>query len=75
MFPGQYNTHQGPDFTDAKIKIGDTTWAGTVELHIKTSDWNKHNHQTDSKYKNVILHVVWEDDGCRPDRNRGRSGQ
>lgn len=62
IFPGQYNTNQGPDFTDAKISIGKTTWAGTVELHIKTSDWTKHNHQQDKNYNNVILHVVWEDD-------------
>lgn len=64
-FPGQYNTNQGPDFSDAKIKIGKTTWAGSVELHIKTSDWKKHNHQGDKNYNNVILHVVWDDDGGR----------
>ncbi len=62
LFAGQYNTNQGPDFSDAKIKIGKTTWAGSVELHIKTSDWNKHKHQSDKNYDNVILHVVWEDD-------------
>ena len=62
IFPGQYNTNQGPDFTNAKIKIEKTLWAGTVELHIKTSDWNKHEHQHDSNYNNVILHVVWEND-------------
>ncbi|MBL7709885.1 MAG: DUF2851 family protein [Chitinophagaceae bacterium] len=62
LFPGQFNTNQGPDFSDAKIKIGATTWAGTVELHINTSDWKKHNHQQDNNYHNVILHVVWEDD-------------
>jgi hypothetical protein len=65
LFAGRWNTNQGPDFSDAKIKIGKTTWAGTVELHIKTSDWNKHNHQSDSNYNNVVLHVVWEDDGNR----------
>jgi len=63
LFPGQYNTNQGPDFSDAKIRIGQTTWAGSIELHLKTSDWNKHNHQHDTNYTNVILHVVWEDDG------------
>jgi Protein of unknown function (DUF2851) len=67
IFPGQYNTNQGPDFTDAKIKIDNTVWAGTVELHIRTSDWEKHDHQNDSNYNNVILHVVWEDDGSRTD--------
>ncbi|HEX4877750.1 MAG TPA: DUF2851 family protein [Chitinophagaceae bacterium] len=63
IFPGHYNTNQGPDFSDAKIKIGKTTWAGAVELHLKTSDWQKHKHQHDKNYKNVILHIVGEDDG------------
>jgi hypothetical protein len=58
--PGQYNNNQGPDFSNAKILIGHTTWAGTVELHIKTSDWNKHKHDADKNYANVILHVVWK---------------
>lgn len=62
LSPGQLNTNQGPDFSDAKIRIGTTTWAGAVELHINTSDWKKHGHQDDDNYKNVILHVVWEDD-------------
>jgi hypothetical protein len=62
IFPGQYNTNQGPDFSEAKIKIGGTTWAGNIELHLKTSDWNKHNHHRDDNYNNVILHVVWEND-------------
>jgi hypothetical protein len=59
--PGYYNTNQGPDFSDAKIKIGKTVWAGTVELHLQTSDWNKHKHEDDKNYSNVVLHVVWED--------------
>ena len=62
IFPGQYNTNQGPDFLEAKIKIGNTTWAGNIELHFKTSDWEKHNHHRDNNYNNVILHVVWEHD-------------
>ncbi|HKO80456.1 MAG TPA: DUF2851 family protein, partial [Chitinophagaceae bacterium] len=63
IVPGQYNLNQGPDFSSAKIIVGNTTWAGTIELHVKTSDWNKHKHQDDKNYGNVILHVVWEDDG------------
>ena len=47
IFPGNYNTNQGPDFSEARIKIANTTWAGNVELHIKTSDWEKHRHQDD----------------------------
>jgi hypothetical protein len=60
--PGQYNTNQGPDFINAKVVVDNTTWVGTVELHIKTSDWNRHKHQEDKNYNTVILHVVWEDD-------------
>ncbi|WP_018616555.1 DUF2851 family protein [Segetibacter koreensis] len=59
---GHYNTHQGPDFLDAKIIINNTTWAGNIEIHHKSSDWNKHNHTADKNYSNVILHVVWEND-------------
>lgn len=59
---GSFNNNQGPDFLNAKIKIGKTTWAGNVELHIQTSDWKKHKHQHDKNYSNVILHVVWEND-------------
>ncbi len=65
ILPGLYNHNQGPDFSNAKIIVGKTTWVGTVELHIKTSDWNKHKHQDDKNYGNVILHVVWEDDDKR----------
>jgi len=59
---GNYNTNQGPDFLDAKIKIGDTTWAGNVELHVQSSDWVIHQHSKDGNYNNIILHVVWKDD-------------
>ena len=63
LSPGLYNTNQGPDFSAARIRIGTTTWAGTAELHVRSSDWIKHRHQEDQNYDNVILHVVWEDDG------------
>ena len=52
----------GPDFKQAIIKIGGVTWAGNVEIHIRSSDWYKHEHQNDMKYKSVILHVVYEHD-------------
>jgi len=62
MHPGNLNSNQGPDFIDAKIKINKTTWAGSIEIHINTSDWKNHKHSGDKNYKNVILHVVWQHD-------------
>lgn len=62
IYPGQLNTNQGPDFINAKISIDNTVWAGSIELHIKTSEWYRHQHTKDENYKNVILHVVWEND-------------
>ena len=58
--PGMQNSDSGPDFIDARIKIGETVWAGCVEVHCKSSDWNSHKHSEDPAYNNVILHVVYE---------------
>jgi len=60
--PGLQNTDAGPDFQQAKIKIGDTLWAGNAEVHLTSSDWKRHGHPTDKAYENVILHVVYRDD-------------
>lgn len=59
---GTWNQNDGPDFLDARIKIGNTLWAGHVEMHLKASDWMRHQHQHDSAFDNVILHVVLEED-------------
>jgi hypothetical protein len=60
---GQYNKFEsGPDFSNGKIKIGNVTWFGNIELHLKSSDWYHHNHQLDRAYDNVILHVVYTHD-------------
>lgn len=62
MQAGDWNKDSGPDFFNAQINIGDTLWAGNVEVHHKASDWLKHQHQHDEMYNNVILHVVVEND-------------
>lgn len=61
-YPGDHNTHAGPDFLNARVRIGGILWAGSVEVHVNSSDWLKHRHEENPAYGNVVLHVVYEDD-------------
>lgn len=60
---GVYNENQkGPDFKFGCVNIDGLDYFGNIEIHVKSSDWYKHNHDEDKGYNNVILHVVYEYD-------------
>ena len=54
--PGLHNHDGGPDFTNARIEIDRTVWAGNVEIHVLASDWYSHHHDSNRSYDNVILY-------------------
>ncbi len=57
--PGSPNNELGgPDFLNARIKIGNITYQGDVEIDTTYSDWKAHGHFINKKYNKVILHVI-----------------
>jgi len=60
--PGIRNFSDGPDFSNARIQMDGLEWNGSVEIHIRSSEWKRHGHASDPAYETVILHVVWEED-------------
>lgn len=71
LYPGYSNRDAGPDFLQAKLRLGGLLWTGHVEIHHTTTDWYRHEHHTDPAYSNVILHVVWEKSDKPPLRSDG----
>lgn len=62
VHPGIPNAEEGPDFLNAQLYLGETRWYGSVEVHVRSRDWNTHRHHQDARYNSVILHVVLEAD-------------
>lgn len=60
---GEHNTQlAGPDFHMGSVTIDGIRLFGNIEIHVRSSEWEKHGHHKDPLYSTVILHVVYEDD-------------
>lgn len=59
---GNYQHNSGPDFENCQVMIDGIRLVGNIEIHVSSSEWNKHKHQNDPAYDTVILHVVWNHD-------------
>ncbi|MFA6598778.1 MAG: DUF2851 family protein [Ignavibacteriaceae bacterium] len=54
--------HSGPDFCNARIKIGNITYVGDVEIDTTHHDWKNHGHLINHHFNKVILHAVFAND-------------
>lgn len=65
--PGvQNNDIAGPDFKNARIRIGNLTFVGDIEIDSNYVDWKSHGHNIDSKYNKVVLHVALHNSNKQP---------
>ena len=62
IYPGKSSDIPGSDFQDAVIKVNRHMLKGNIELHVKSSDWRKHEHDRNPIYNGVVLHVALQDD-------------
>ena len=58
VYPGRPNDDRGADFRDAVISANRSLLKGDIEVHVRSSDWHSHGHDSDAAYNGVILHVV-----------------
>ncbi len=55
---GVHNSDEaGPDFKNARIRIGNLTYIGDIELDVDYNDWKVHGHNIDNHYNKVVLHT------------------
>jgi len=65
--PGTHNKDSaGPDFLNARIKFGNITYLGDIEIDTWHNDWKTHGHFFDKRYNKVILHITISGDKHQP---------
>ena len=84
IYAGRPGGSPGPDIRDVILSFtthhSETDYAvanpgveytiGDVEIHIRATDWVAHQHHTDTRYNNVVLHIVLICDNNQPTRRQ-----
>lgn len=60
---GHWNHGAGPDFLHTSVEIDGELWHGALELEHRMSDWEAHGHAVNKAFNQVVLHVVFVDEG------------
>jgi hypothetical protein len=67
LHPGFLSVEGGPDFRGAVLQIGnEKPVSGDIEIDLQSSGWRAHGHDKNPNFKNVTLHVVWENAQSNP---------
>ncbi len=72
LSPGWWNHQEGPDFKGAQIEFNGKLVTGDVEVHLEPGAWSAHQHHLDSRYDDVVLHVVLRGTSARASTSEGR---
>ncbi|BBI18130.1 DUF2851 family protein [Neochlamydia sp. S13] len=74
--PGIWNHEAGPVFLKAHLKIGDQELKGDIEVHLEGESWANLQHDSDNRYKEVILHVcLWPPLSAAPTQLKNAKGE
>ena len=47
----------GPDFKNARIRIGNLMYVGDIEIDTNYNSWKAHGHNIDKNFNKIILHL------------------
>lgn len=59
---GSPNKSDGFSFLYAKVRIEGLVLVGNIEVHVRSSDWEKHHIRTQSDCQSLVLYVVYQQD-------------
>lgn len=58
---GEWNHHDGPDFLNMALQAEGSIIIGHGEVHWRSSDWERHQHDAHPMYHQLLLHIVLHD--------------